>query len=404
MAKMQQILSLADHQEESRHFLAERLAEFDEQNQIQTEFQSIPWRSLWTTLRKAALSKGGLDVSEVGTTWVESFARMKALRPFATREIARMGSAENYIQSAWKTATVSDDTRVWAIPWLSDVRVIYYWRDMLDAAGVDEATAFLTFDHMNHTLARLEALGSVMPWATPGERHANASLYQAATWIWGMGGDFVSEDNKHVTFCEPEAIEGISLYFTLLLNVCGHDEFSGVDKVHEQFFNRGLATMMSGTWLLSDLRRQNASDDVFANLGVAVPPGPSFVGGSNLIIWRHIAPRLEKKALALIELLTSPEIQHEYNLLAGTLPPRLEAWDRPPFSTDPYYQVFAEALQRGRSLPTISLWGTIEENLFNAFASIWDRLQENPNQSVESVVLELLEPLAARLDRTLGQV
>ena len=219
-----------------------------------------------------------------------------------------------------------------------------------------------------------------------------------------MGGDFVSEDGRRTTFCEPEALQGIALYFKLLFDISRTTEFLSLGEVHEQFTDRRLATMMSGTWFLADFQRQNLDDMMYANLGVALPPGPSFVGGSNLVIWRHIAPRLERTALALVEFLTSPEIELEYSLRAGNLPARLDALNQPPFSTDPFYQVFAEALRQGRSLPTISLWATVEENLFSAFGTIWERILEDPNQPVASIVQEILEPLAVRLDRTLEQV
>jgi multiple sugar transport system substrate-binding protein len=284
------------------------------------------------------------------------------------------------------------------------VRVIYYWRDMLDAAGINEKTAFQTFENMEHTLERLQAAGNVVPFAAPGDQRVEVSLYQAATWIWGMGGDFVSADGKHTTFCEPDALEGIAAYFRLLLNTSKISESMEIGEIHDRFASRQLAAIMSGPWFMAALRQQNAGDEVYTKLGIALPPGPSFVGGSNLVIMRHIVPSAERTAVALVEFLTSPEILHEFSLLAGTLPARLDVLRQPPFSTDPYYQVFAEALRRGRSLPTISLWAMVEENLVSAFGTIWERLQENPKQPVERVILELLEPLAARLNRTLEQI
>jgi multiple sugar transport system substrate-binding protein len=400
----QLVLSLAEQNEDSRIFLSDVLAEFDQQSQTRTELQITSWGDLWAVLRRTALSRGQMDVSEVGTTWVESLARMKALRPFTNRDIGRLGGAENYAPSIWKTATVPGDARVWAIPWRADVRVIYYWRDMLEAAGIDEETAFATAEHTEYTLERLQAAGNVAPFAAPGDHRAPVSLYQAASWIWGMGGDFASEDGDYTTFCEPAALEGIAAYFRLLLNTSQINESTKTDEVHDQFANRQLAAIMSGTWFMVALRHQNADNEMYANLGVALPPGPSFVGGSNLIVFQHIAPRLERRALALIEFLTSPEIEGEYGYLSGGLPARLDVLSEPPFSTDPYNQIFVEALQGGRSLPTISLWATVEENLFSAFNLIWERLQENPNQPAESVVQEVLEPLAVRLDRTLAQV
>ena len=37
--------------------------------------------------------------------------------------------------------------------------MIYYWRDLLEQAGVDERTAFQTPEHMEETMQRLQASG-----------------------------------------------------------------------------------------------------------------------------------------------------------------------------------------------------------------------------------------------------
>jgi hypothetical protein len=55
-------------------------------------------------------------------------------------------------------------------------------------------------------------------------------------------------------------------------------------------------------------------------------------------------------------------------------------------------------------LATVSLWGIVVENLINMFGEIWKRILQNRDQSIDDIIVEQLEPLAWRLDRTLGHM
>jgi multiple sugar transport system substrate-binding protein len=106
-----------------------------------------------------------------------------------------------------------------------------------------------------------------------------------ASWVWGAGGDFVTPDGKRTVFSQPAAQKGVRAYFALgkylPLRVRG---LNGLEP-DTQFLNDAETAMtMSGPWLFQ-AARANLLDD----LGAALPPGPSFVGGSYLVVWKHSA-------------------------------------------------------------------------------------------------------------------
>jgi multiple sugar transport system substrate-binding protein len=398
-----QVLSFAERDQPAQDYLLQKLATFDHTSQSQTQIELFSWLDMWAALRKIALANNGMDVSEVGTTWVEGLVRMAALRPFSPREVAHIAGDDDFFPSVWKTATVINDSQIWAIPWLTDARFIYYWRDMLDAAGVDESTAFQTTENIKETMERLRAAGIDSPWAVP-TTYTNDTLFYVASWVWGMGGDFLAEDGKSTRFCQPEALNGIKAYYHLEHFIPHREKILSEQDIFALFVQRKTATTLIGSWVPAAIRAQTAGEALLDNLGVALPPGPPFVGGSNLVIWRHTSPRNERAALAAIEFLMSSEIQREYSQLVGALPTRLSVLSEPPFSTDRHYQVFIRGLKRGRTLPPISLWGIVEENLVSTFGGIWDRIRQHPEQFIDDIIIEQLEPLAMRLDRTLGQM
>jgi hypothetical protein len=45
----------------------------------------------------------------------------------------------------------------------------------------------------------------------------------------------------------------------------------------------------------------------------------------------------------------------------------------------------------------------VEERLINAFYMIWNTLITNPDQDFDAIITRFLTPLAAQLDRILGQ-
>jgi multiple sugar transport system substrate-binding protein len=132
----------------------------------------------------------------------------------------------------------------------------------------------------------------------------------------------------------------------------------------------------------------------------ALPPGVPFVGGSNLVIWRH--SRQEKLAFELVKFLTSQASQVAYSTYARSLPVRLDALSNPPFSTDPLYKSIAEALKSGRSYQVNRLWGMVEERLIAELNQIWSELFADPGIDLDALLDQHLQPLAERLNDVLS--
>jgi multiple sugar transport system substrate-binding protein len=293
------------------------------------------------------------------------------------------------------------DDQLWAIPWLSDARVIFYWRDILEHAGIDEAGAFQSFEHMEQTLSRLQSFGISTPWAVTTRRTAN-TLYNASSWIWGAGGDFVSADGKRILIAEPEARAGLTHYFNLCRYMPQRSEPMDSIASFELFQNQNVAAIISGPWFLKWLHRQGATPYTLSRIGVSLLPGPSFVGGTGLVIWKHVAVDHEQAAAELVRyLVTSPALLDFYHQ-SGLLPARRDLLAQPPFSTDPHYQKIIEALNAGRPHSRIAMWGLVEDRLIAALAHIWNEVRADPTQDIAALVEENMVPVAQRLDATLG--
>lgn len=352
----------------------------------------MTWDKDWEDLMRIALYRQGPDVSQIAATAVDDFVTMGALRPFRKEEIDAMGGASAFLPSAWRTVHLPGGKQIWAVPWLADVRIIYYWRDMLAGAGIDEDKAFQTPEQVENTLVRLQASGIRTPWAV-GVHQPFMTLQTAASWVWGLGGDLFSDDGRHILFDQPKACEGFRAYFEL----CRYMP-EGIRRldVANLFVERRIAAMIGAIGWLTQMRNLPSYTDI----GLALPPGPAYVGGSNLVIWQH--SDRQQEAVELVSFLTSEQMQLDYCQRASHLPVRLDALNGPPFSTDPRLQVLTKAVKTGRTYPTFPKFGLVESKLSDVFINLWNIILDYPAQSLDDLITPYIQALGRRLAVTLG--
>jgi len=132
-----------------------RLDDFQARHGIQVHVQQINWAFAWDELLRIALYGQGPDISEIGSTWLSSLVEMDALRPLTSRYVNLLGDRVFFYPAARWAVMDPKDNRIWAVPLFTDTRVIYYRRDWLKQAGIEEAGAFKTQTALIKTLERL---------------------------------------------------------------------------------------------------------------------------------------------------------------------------------------------------------------------------------------------------------
>jgi multiple sugar transport system substrate-binding protein len=378
-------------------WLQQTLSQFDQGSHITVKSIQYPWAQMWRELVTVGIYRRGPDLAEVGTTWVESLAAMNSLRSFSKKEVDAIGGETGFMPSSWKSTTIGNDSQVWGIPFRADVRVIFYWKDMAEKAGVIPERDFSSAAAMHQACKALKS-SVKYPWATSFDSKVRNLIFNAASWVWAKGGDFVSPDGKSTAFTSPEAIEGLCDFFGLR-EFMPSDIVLTEEQVMEMFVRREIAAFISGPWALAYLQNHPLSKELMPLLGITLPPGPPFVGGTLLVIWEH--SRMDREALELIRYLCMPDIQTQFCTRAGLLPVRVESWAET-MPQSQHYQVLNNALTLGRPLPLIRLWGMIEEKLSMALDQVRATLDENPTADVEKALRAELDPLADRLNTVLS--
>lgn len=367
------------------------LDEFQAQTHISVRLHEIDTKFARDEINKFPMAGKGPDVSQVGSTWLRGIVDMNVLRPFTTYETARMGKPADFIEASWKSTFLPGYPNVqWAIPWLADVRMIYYRKDLLKNAGINEQGAFANPQAFEKTLLQLQSSGVQIPWVVPSQ-HSWRTLHNIASWVWGFGGDFVDSTGKQMLFDRPEAMAGFQAYFALERFLAGPARGLTTAQSDALFVEGQAAVTISGTHLLS------MPPEMLDKVGFTSPPGSPFVGGSHLVIWKY--SHHEREAVQLVEALTSAEFQKSYGL-GSLLPVRLDALNHLGAlagHNDTFEHYIRNALAQGRSFHSAYLWDIVEARLVSAMETIWKEILESPEPDVHLIVERVLHSLARRL-------
>jgi multiple sugar transport system substrate-binding protein len=381
---------MAKNPPETMGELQKLIALFEAKTKIHVNVTVFPWSTAWSTISRYAASGNGPDVSEVGTSWMGDLVEKKALIDFSSSDIVRLGGEMNFYPQPWQTCSIQGDPAIWAIPWITETRSLYYRRDYLEAAGIDPVSAFNTTSALNETLSKLLANGKSQPWAVTSRRSMN-TLHFICSWIWGAGGDYFSPDGKSLCISKDEAVDGIVSYFSLKQYLGPFASRMSDLLANTTFWGGQSAVTIDGQWALA-VQRRTADPAIIKQVDVAKVPGVPFIGGSNLVIWKSC--KEPQAALELVNFLNSPEVVLTYQKYAGHLPGRKDIFRS--FiaqQTDPVYKVFEESLQIGRSFPIVPHWGRFENKLVETLGLIWEDWLNQPGTQLRSIVVHRINQL-----------
>jgi multiple sugar transport system substrate-binding protein len=303
----------------------------------------------------------------------------------------------HFIPILWQSTHTPDAAEPWAIPWLADVRMVYYRRDLLARAGVEERTAFQTPQTLEETLHRLQASGVACPWAVP-TRFSWRTLHNVASWIWAANGDFVSPDGKHVLLTQPQALAGLKSYFSLARFMSDQVRNFSTALDFDDLFLSGEAAVIISSGYLSPTDQGALQPK---QVGVAAPLGIPFIGGSHLVIWQHT--KYDHDATQLVHFLTRFDTQQSYGL-GNLLPVRLDALSALGEAggyAGEFVRQLLQWLPQGRMLPSVYLWNVIEARVAKALAQVWEEVLATHEPDLEAILQRQLLPVTQFLDMML---
>ncbi len=375
--------------------LEDFLAQYAKSKSVDASLVALDYATGWQEFVRNAIHGSNLHVSEVGSTWLNDFIAMNALRPFHVSEVKNMGGAGAFAPGLWKIG-VNADQNIFAIPWMTDIRFVYYRRSQLAQAKIDPEIAFSTIEQFDQTMQALQASGGMPPLALPTQK-SHLTLHNLGMWIWSVGKDYLDESGKRVLLMEPDVQNAMRAYFNL-----GRFLTPGLRKLADQesdaaFIEGRAAVALAGPWMLN---RISDSNELAGDTGIAIPFQQPYMGGSSLVIWKNVIR--DRESAELVNNLASRENQAAFAHVAGQLPARMDTLDNFPLPDPSFRPVIDRAFQNGRTLPNLPLWGMIEERMVNSLARVWADLMEKPESDAGEVLNQHLKLLTNRLNLVLS--
>jgi multiple sugar transport system substrate-binding protein len=374
------------------------LKEFQNTSQTSTHVRRLSWNRAWQTLLMSAMEGKGDDVSQVGSTWAPTLAALDGLRPFSDVEVRSMGGPLVFVPAAWQTVRIDGRGEIWAIPWSVYTFVVFYRRDLLQRAGVEESLAFSTPETMRETLHILQNTG-MHAWTIPTSANYLDLPHIASSWARAYGGDFFGPDGKRPYFNSPHARQGLLEFFELFRFIPAELQEKNHEACLDEFFRKEkTAVVIAGAEAYSEARQSNnLSENIRDQIRVASVPGVSWMGGDHLVIWKTVRfdPPKENAALDLIRSLTSVENQIRLSRETTILPARLDAYTDLEFQPEGMRPVLEKILQTARPHPPARLWRRIESMLTDMLSDIARNVMNFRKQSVA----EIVEPKLAEYEK-----
>lgn len=351
---------------------------------INIKYSIIPWSKVWGRLMDVVKGRQIIDlpdpdVVQLGNTWITTMVYLDALLEIPEKpkndfipQLLNCGLVNKVnLRQPHKANNRQISGRLYAIPWFTDLRVLFYRKDIFRQVGLTIRDLH-NFNSFRDVCSRLKSVKGIFPLALSGQKET-ILLYDICPWVWGNGGDFFSTDLKNVRLLDEKTFSGFKFYLDLIDD--GYVPLQGreVQNIPGGFFNGSCAMQFSGTWPIKTFFYPSHPEyqaDVAKNFGVApFPKGEiaraTYIGGSHLAIIK--STKFPEECLKWIKFLTSPSSEKRYVMQAGMLPSIKEIWHDFFPGQKEAEEVFNISLTFARTLPTNLIASASVDQAFSYF-------------------------------------
>lgn len=239
-------------------------------------------------------------------------------------------------------ATATVDGRVIGVPALVDNLGLIYNKKVFDAAGVAYPTDDWSWDDFRTAAKKLTDLSKNIYGTAYSVSGSEDTTWHLWPLLWQRGGKIL-DDNGKAAFNSDAGVAALEFLRQLAVD----DKSMYLDQTDEKygplFYSGNVAMMISGPWVLYDLKDQKVE------YGVTYLPGfngnHETVSGPDLwVLLNHNDPNRAGASRDFIRWLTSKEIDPRWNLGNGNLPLRTSEKDSQEFAD--YVREYAPGAQK----------------------------------------------------------
>jgi trehalose/maltose transport system substrate-binding protein len=301
------------------------------QSKIKVNYQELPPPSSSTEVhqqlvQRLARRNGTPDVFTQDVIWIAEFAGAGWALPL-----------DDYFDDAARKeyfpgliAACTSGGKLTALPWFVDSGMLYYRKDLLDAAGLEVPK---TWPELTDAAKKLTSDGKAKFGFLWQGKQAEVLVCDLVEFIHSNNGAILGADGKTVQIADPPAVQAVQfMRDTFTTNgISPKDVLSWDEEPSRRPFTAGQAAFLRNWSYVYNVSQDPKGSQVVDKVGVA--PLPSFEGGKSAAAlggYQYGVNANSKNQDAAVEFLrwmSSPETQLRFALEMGLAPTRPAVFD-----------------------------------------------------------------------------
>lgn len=310
---------------------------------FKVKVKAIPNANFTDKLVSALASGSGPDILSIDLVFAPYFSSIGALNDLSDFYDS-LKFKDEMMDSMVKTGQY--DGKQFALPFSADVSALFYNKKHFEEAGLDPNNPPKTWDELKEAAKKLtinDRYGYTFAGADVG-----GQVFTFLPYIWGNGGDVLSEDGKKAVINSPESIEAMQYYVDLVVNEKvtpeGVPNYSW-SQSQDAFTSEKASMLITGNFFLRILSQDYPDLDWGLTLIPKNEGGShsSFAGGE--LVGVPTSSKYVEEAKEFIKYALTEDVQVEVFAKEGGIPVREDLFENKYFTEEPRYQVFTEALK-----------------------------------------------------------
>ena len=364
---------------------------------IQIDYRVLPYDATRTQILTAMVGRTPIDLISVDQIWLGEFAEGGFLTDLTERANS-WGRENDWYKTNWDGGKYND--KIYGIWAWTDIRAMWYWKDLLNQAGVDPNSLKTWSGYIADVKPLNDALNSqgIQGMHLVGADHSPDMWYP---YLWMLGGEILEQKSGHPTngtywFPAYNSTQGVEALEFIKQEIDAGIKPQTNHFWGQEFADKKFAVMLEGSWLLGTFPREQ-----WSNLTQTVGMTPMFpvpnennktatmMGGWILSIpetstnkdlsWELLTIMLEPEVL-------SPMLQQE-----GYLPTQKPIGEGPFAAqlntTIPYYEEMISMIPIGHSRPNIPEYPQIADNIKQAIDEVYFGVKD-PRRALDDAALK----------------
>ncbi|HWS51844.1 MAG TPA: ABC transporter substrate-binding protein [Microbacterium sp.] len=334
------------------------------QDEIEVKTNIMPWDTLYQKVLTSVAGSNGPDIIAMSATRLPQFADEGLFMPVDDFYEDPEHDTDALTESAIEASMF--DGANYGVPVNFTPMLMYYNKDLFQAAGLDPEAPPTTWDELAAMVPKLtvdeNGDGKPEQYAMALGDHETVPIFPSL--LWGTGGGVVSEDGTTSTLGDPESIEALEFWVSLVKDQQASPiGLNGADA--DKLFQTGKAAIeIVGPWMTTGF------DEAGLNYGLAKPPtGPTadatLADVVSMGLPSNASDEAKDAAYQFFAYWNSVEGQTTWSNGSGFPPTRSDVADK--VTESPYPVVFGDPAITETArvlLPGVAAGGPILQNVF----------------------------------------